>query len=206
MTARKYETREAWLEAAIKLLTPLFDEVEGAEVPALRISIGWPGGRAPKKTTRGQCWPTGMAADKISQIFISPWVEEPIVILGIILHEMIHGIDDCKSGHKGNFVRLAKAVGLEPKWTSANPGRELLAKLVVIETELGEWPHAVLARPGTGVGKVADEPKKQGTRMLKVVCGTEGVDGYKVRMTQQWIDRAGFPLCPCHQEPMELGA
>jgi hypothetical protein len=197
-----HTTREAWLIAATEALSALFADVEDAEVPPLRISIGWPGGRANKTTTRGQCWPTVAAEDGVCQVFISPWVAEPIVILGVVLHEMIHVIDDCKSGHRGNFIRLAKAVGLEAKWTSAKPGVDLLARLVEIETALGEWPHAILARPGT---RAADEPAKQGTRMLKVVCSTDGDDGYKVRTTQKWID-VGMPICPCHGEEMELGA
>lgn len=195
-----HANREAWLQAAITALTPLFDDIEDATVPALRISIGWP--RRGKPTTRGQCFSSGLAADDVSQIFISPWVEEPVVILGVVLHEMIHGVDDCKSGHKGNFSRIAKALGLQPKWTSANPGLELLAKLVKIEEQLGEWPHAVLMAPG----RAADEPAKQGTRMLKVVCASDGVDGYKVRMTRKWLEDLGAPLCPCHGETMEEGA
>lgn len=205
MTDQKHQTREAWLEEAIRLLTPLFAGIDRAEVPALRISIGWPGGRANKKTTRGQCWVSHAAKDKVSQIFISPWVEEPIVILGVILHEMIHGIDDCASGHRGNFARIAKAVGLLPKFTSARPSPALLERLVEIEATLGVWPHAVLLNPGVDT-LVADQPKKQGTRMLKVVCSTTGVDGYKVRMTQSWIDDVGLPICPCHGDEMELGA
>lgn len=196
-----HPTREAWLEAAIAALTPLFAEVENAAVPPMRISIGWPGGRANKKTTRGQCWASAAAADGVPQVFISPWVAEPIIILGVILHEMIHGIDDCESGHRGNFIRIAKAVGLEPKWTSAKPSETLLAKLVEIEDALGAWPHAVLSH-----GIAADTPAKQGTRMLKVVCAVDGVDGYKVRMTQKWIDDVGYPICPCHGESMDAGA
>jgi hypothetical protein len=204
MTDQIHETREAWLNAALHALAPLFDDVQDADIPPLRISIGWPGGRANQKTTRGQCWSQGSSTDGVSQIFISPWVVEPIVILGVILHEMIHGIDNCASGHRGNFIRLAKAVGLEAKWTSAKPGPALLAKLVEIETALGLWPHAPMLRPGEGIA--ADTPAKQGTRMLKVVCPTDGVDGYKVRMTQSWIDKVGCPICPCHGETMELGA
>jgi hypothetical protein len=193
-------TREEWLENAIKALTPLFDDIENAVVPPLRISIGWP--HKGKPTTRGQCFKAEVAKDGVSQIFISPWVEEPVVILGVILHEMIHGIDNCDSGHRGNFIRLARAVGLEPKWTSANPSLELLAKLVKIEADLGEWPHSILDL----TARAADQPAKQSTRMLKVVCSVDGVDGYKVRMTRKWLDELGAPDCPCHHEQMEEGA
>lgn len=46
----------------------------------------------------------------------------------------------------------------------------------------------------------AQPKKKQGTRMLKVVC-TNGT-GYTVRMTRMWIDTHGTPSCPCCGLPM----
>ena len=42
--------------------------------------------------------------------------------------------------------------------------------------------------------------KKQGTRMLKVVCANG--TGYTVRMTRLWIDTYGTPKCPCCNKAM----
>lgn len=56
------------------------------------------------------------------------------------------------------------------------------------EPELPEVPGPELEPPPV--------PKKQSTRMLKVIC--PGC-GYTVRTTQKWID-IGLPTCPCGEE------
>lgn len=193
---QKYETREAWLLAATEALAPLFD----CDVPPARVSVGWPGGRGPKATVRGQCWGSTASADKVGAIFISPVLDEPIVILAVLAHEMCHLVDDCQSKHRGNFIRLARAIGLEgPKWTTAKPGDELLKLLIDIEADLGHYPHAKMAAPGTAGG----DPK-QGTRMMKmsctrVECATHDLakgEGYIARTTRKWLDEYGAPNCP----------
>ena len=188
-----YQTREQWLEAAVEELKPLFKEI-GVELPTVRVSVGWPSknGTATKAKTVGECWKRCVAEDGINQIFISPILGHEG--LAVLVHELIHAWDDCKSGHKGEFARVAKAVGLVGKLTVTTPGDELTDKLKVILNSLGDYPHSVL---------VAEEMKKQKkpqtTRMLKL----EAVEccGYTVRTTQKWIEK-GLPTCP-HGNPME---
>lgn len=183
-------TREAWLIRAAELLTEeLFAD---EDVPALRVSVGFPGGRANRQKVVGQCWSTVSSSDGINQIFMSPvrGAEDTLHVLGTLAHEMIHAIDNCESGHRGNFARIAKGVGFVPKLTSAdNRTSELDEVLKGIAREVGQFPHATLAPSA----RAADEPKKQGTRMLKVVC--EECD-YTLRTTQKWID-VGLPTCVC---------
>jgi hypothetical protein len=191
----KFQTREEWLVAAVAALTPLFEEL-GETVPAVRVSVGWPGGNGRKNSVIGQCWSTKVAADAISQLFISPVLDGAVRVLDVLAHELIHAIDDCQSGHKGRFAKIAKALGLTGKMTATVAGEELTAKLEAIAADLGDYPHAKLASPADGV----EGPKKQGTRMLKAECA-EG-SGYKVRLTRQWLDEYGAPICPCHGEQM----
>jgi len=47
---------------------------------------------------------------------------------------------------------------------------------------------------------MAEPPKKQTTRLLKVICA-EG-SGYTARVTRKWLTQYGPPICPCHKEPM----
>lgn len=188
-----YETREAWLGAAALQIADriLYEE----DVPELRISVGFPGGRANRQKIVGQCWSTKSAADGVNQIFMSPirGEDETQHVLGTLAHEMIHAIDDCESGHRGNFTRIAKQVGFVPKLTSAdNRSEELNALLDEIAEIVGPFPHATLAPSA----RAADEPKKQTTRMLKVECPD---CGYTVRTTQKWID-FGLPTCVCGGE------
>ncbi len=191
----KHTTREEWLVAAVAALTPLFEELDET-VPAVRVSVGWPGGNGRKNSVIGQCWATGASSDKVAQLFISPVLDDAVRVLDVLVHELVHAVDDCQSGHKGRFAKIAKALGLTGKMTATVAGDELKAKLEAIAEELGDYPHAALVNPGQG----ADGPKKQTTRMLKTEC-PEG-SGYKVRITRQWLEEYGAPICPCHNETM----
>ncbi|WDS51688.1 SprT-like protease [Microbacterium phage Barnstormer] len=185
-----FTTREEWLVAAIEALRPLFAEA-GAELPTVRVSVGWPGGNGRKNSVIGQCWGSAASADKVAQVFISPVLDDAVKVLDVLTHELVHAVDDCQSGHKGPFAKLAKALGLEGKMTATVAGEELKAKLEDIAADLGDYPHAALAK-----AQGAEGPKKQGTRMLKLECPA---DGYIVRTTAKWLE-LGVPTCPCGEE------
>lgn len=196
-TAPKYATREEWLVAAVEALRPRF-ELIGVELPAVRVSVGWPGGRGRKNSVIGQCWAASASTDNVAQVFISPVLDDAPRVLDVLAHELVHAADDNKSGHKGEFTRIAKGLGLTGKMTATVAGEELAAHLAaLVEDELGPYPHAAIIADAEG----ADGPAKQGTRMLKIEC-TSG-NGYIVRMTRKWLDEYGTPSCPCHGAPME---
>lgn len=183
-----YNTREEWLVAAVEALRPLFTEA-GAEIPAVRVSVGWPGGRGKKATVIGQCWPTAASAAKAAEVFISPTQDDAVRVLDVLTHELVHAVDDCQNGHRGPFAKLAKALGLTGKMTATVAGPELAEKLAGIAGSLGDYPHAKLISLAGGV----EGPKKQAARMLKLECP---VDGYIVRTTAKWLE-VGVPACPC---------
>ena len=192
---QKFNTREEWLIEGVKALAPLFDAL-GESIPAVKVSVGWPGGRGSKNSVIGQCWHPEAAADKAAHIFISPVLDDAVRVLDVLAHELCHAIDVNASGHKGNFARLAKGIGLTGKMTATVASDELAETLRGIVADLGDYPHGALLAMGDG----ADGPKKQGTRMLKVECA-EG-SGYIVRMTRKWLDEFGAPKCPCHDAVM----
>jgi hypothetical protein len=191
----KFQTREEWLVEGVKALAPIFAQ-EGETLPAVKVSVGWPGGRGRKNAVIGQCWHKDASSDGVAQIFVSPVLDDASRVLDVLAHELVHSVDENASGHRGRFAKIAKAIGLEGKMTATVAGEGLKDCLDKIAADLGDYPHAALINPGAG----ADGPKKQGTRMLKVECA-EG-SGYKVRMTRQWIEDLGTPSCPCHGEPM----
>lgn len=189
-------TREEWLSKAVDVLDAFVFTPAGIEVPEVRVSVGWPGGRGNKNSVIGQCWHKEAAKDKVAQVFISPVLDDGIRVLDVLAHELVHAVDENKSGHRGAFARMAKAIGLEGKMTATVAGEALAAKLAsFVLLILGDYPHAALS-PDVGI-------KKQTTRMLKVVCPESG---YIVRTTAKWLAEYGTPLCPCHQESMLLEA
>jgi hypothetical protein len=194
--------REAWLIKAAEAMTPWLREVVDADHPEIRfrLSVGWPGGRANKKVTRGQCWASSTAEDGIAQIFISPAQRDTVTTLAVLLHEMVHAYDDCKDSHKGRFIKFARPLGFTAKWTSSDNRQEHLTKrLQALAEVLGEFPSAALVdRSAGGV----DGPKPQKNRQLKAEC--ENGTGYKVRLSQKWIDEFGAPICACCQAEMMI--
>lgn len=192
----KHKNREAWLEAAVKEVSKLFKAIDH-EVPTVRVSVGWPGGRGKKQGVIGQCFATTSATDKVAQIFVSPVVVEPIKALVVVAHELVHAVDDCKSGHKSGFIKIARELGFTPKWTVATPetiSEELREKLEAIAEKLGSYPHAAIVP--------SERPAPQRTYMLKVLCVED--PAYFVRMTAGKIEEYGTPLCPCHHLEMEV--
>lgn len=187
----KHQTREGWLIAAVEALTPLFSE-QSIELPAVRVSVGFPGGRGPKTGVIGQCWNSHASSDAAPQIFIHPSLVDHDEILATLVHELVHAADDCESGHKGQFVKWARAMGLEGKPTATHAGQDLVDQFKSIIEHLGDFPHAALGG-GDGGG---DDEKKQSTRMIKVECPS---DGYIVRTTRKWLE-IGVPTCPCGTE------
>lgn len=184
------ETREGWLGKAIQVMRPWFPEVEIPEIPEkVRVSCGWPSQRAlsEKKRRIGECWSATLSGDQTSEIFISPYLGDPIEVLGTLTHELIHAAVGVRAGHRKPFSRAAKAIGLEKPWTATKPGDDLTERLQEVAKELGPYPHDRLA----GMECEFKNPKKQSTRLLKAICPE---CGYTVRVTKTWIEQ-GLPVC-----------
>lgn len=186
--------REAWLLAAKEALTPLFKQ-HGYTVPEkIRVSCGWPSVKALGRNTRriGECWATQCSDDESWEIFISPALADPIRVLDVLVHEMVHAVVGLKCGHAGAFRVCALKVGLTGKMTATEAGPELREHLAGVSRKIGTYPHAVLDSRKNSV-------KKQSTRLLKVVCPD---CEYTIRVTQKWVD-VGLPTCPCGCEMVE---
>lgn len=190
----KYETREQYLTAAVKLMEPLFQR-NGASLPKVRVSTGWPSTKALSRKNRriGECWDKSASADGVFEIFISPCLDkvaEPSGVLATLVHECDHAAVGLECGHKGAFKKLAKKLGLEGKMTATVAGEALLAEIKAWSEQLGDYPHAKL--------DLTKSPrKKQSTRMIKCECGQ---CGFTVRTSRKWLDEVGAPHCPKHGE------
>lgn len=190
---RAASTREEWLQRSIALLDENVFDPANHPLPHVDVTVGFPSKKGAAKIMRslGQCWPSERSANGHNQIFLSPALGSAEEFLGVLSHELVHAVDDCKSGHSGAFVKISKAIGLtDGKPTCAKPGPELKAQIERICAELGSFPHATL--------KVSSTDKPQGTRLLKITCPS---CGYTCRTTSKWIG-FGLPTCPC-QTPMQ---
>lgn len=194
---KKQVTREEWLNIAVKEMRVLFKNIDNCELPErIDVTCSWPGGGSAKKRI-GECWSRASHPEGVNQIFISPVLgasddgsEHVIEMLDTLLHEMVHAADDCQNGHKGNFARIAKALGFVGKMTTSTPGEDLRITLVAIndkiEKRVGAYPHR----------KMSAKAGRSKKNWYKVGCSC----GWYCRMNLKHID-AGIPFCPlCDRE------
>lgn len=189
------KTRESWLLSAVHRFRPWFER-EGVHKPLpedIRVSVGFAKGA--KSSAIGWCYKSVAAEDTINQIFISPALVDPTVVLATLLHECVHAADDCNSAHTGEFRRVAKALGLEGKMTATYAGDALSGVLAELAEDLGEYEHGKLTAGLRGTGGPA-----QKNRQLKIVCLADGCN-YKLRGSRTILD-LGIPDCPIHGEEM----
>jgi hypothetical protein len=178
------DTREGWLVQASNYMRPIF-RAASMEIPArVRMSVSI----MPKKV-RGICYSPEASSDGSTELLIRISEDDPIEVLGVLGHELVHSAVGTSAGHKAPFVRGVRALGLDGKATATIPGPRFRELMDPIVAKLGPFPHAALNYLGARTG-----PKKQGTRMLKASCEE---CGYTVRLTRKWLD-VGPPGCPNH--------
>jgi len=201
-----HATAEEWCRAGIELYRPMMESVKGVTLAEYHISMGFTNGGTRRTRTGGQTWGPSASTDKLHHIFLNPRLPDPMTILRVSVHEAIHVAAGLVHGHKGLFVTIAKACGMDKKWTATpwtKAGEETAKKLM---EKLGQYPRARFK------GAFA----LQTTRLLKVYCAKpikvfdkEGNEidaecGYTMRIARGWIIKA-IPKCPIHpSQRMEI--
>lgn len=181
--------REHWLMQAVDHLVPLFERA-GYAIPPVKVSVGFPSTGA-KGRHLGQCWSTKSAVDGINQIFIAPHLQTPFDFLDTLVHELVHAVDDCQSGHGENFKKIALDVGLKGPMRSAGAGEWLKQDLMKLVERLGPLPHGRLNLP---IRSLQSSPKRPGGKCRQ--CG------YEVVVLKRYI-HLGPPICPKDNEHLE---
>ena len=184
-----FTTRESWLTAGIEHLGTDFDQAGEPLRRGVRVSVGFPRGR---RSAIGQCFSTTASTDGTNHVFISPVLEDAVETLAVVCHELVHVVDDCRSGHRGNFARIARALGLQGPMRATRPTARLAARLSELVDELGPYPHRALT-PNLQTRVQPDGTRTISTRMIKVSCPS---CGYLLRTTRYWLESKGAPVCP----------
>jgi hypothetical protein len=171
-----------------------------------RIAIGFPS-KGGKGNCVGECWHSVASADQHFEIFIRPDKADPVEVLGILTHELVHAAVPLGSGHGKVYKALAEKIGLIGKMRHAMPGIHLTEVLKGFASELGPFPHASLDI----TYRESAPRKKQKTNLLKAYC--EGVKNDQGEVTEpcDYVCRItavhakkGAPICGVHNLRMQI--
>lgn len=164
------QTREEWLiKATQRMYADIFPKESNK--PDVLVSIGLPRSRSKKGAHAiGQCWSGTLSQDGRHHLFISPVLDDKVTILATLLHELVHSSVGVVHGHQGEFIKLAKAVGLVKPWTATSPDDACRTRLGNIASAIGTLDHSRL-NPATL------NLKKQTTRLRLYECD----HGQKIR-------------------------
>lgn len=193
----KQRTREEWLQEAADLILeeqfrPIWTIRKNLKV---KVSVGYaPNTRAGSKTI-GVCLSAACSAKGYNEIFINPVINDSLRVLDVLVHELIHAIDDNENGHKGTFALLARKVGLEGNLTATRAGENLAEYLQTIVDILGDIPHAKVDLSNL---------KQQTNRHITVVCSC----GFRFNTSRMQIENvlavAGGITCPACTDQMQI--
>jgi hypothetical protein len=155
-----------------------------------RVSCGFPigyRGSRSGKVALGQAFDPSISADGTMEVFINPILDKPVDVIAVLAHELAHVWAGIQCGHRGEFARIARAIGLIGPMTATVPGDELRGQLQGIADMLGAYPHAKVD---------PNARKKQGTRLLKLQCSDCGWTArVSALQANRLHDSSACPVC-----------
>ena len=161
----------------------MFARLEAPLPAQLRIAIGFTSsGRRSRNI--GECWDNQCSEDRHFEIFIRPDLGNskdlmPMHVAAILGHELVHAAVGVAAGHRKEFRRVARGIGLLGPMTA---------------TSAGPLPHGRLQLM-LGASSHSSRRKRRYSYPIKCACRN---CGYTVQISRKWLDLAGPPLCPQH--------
>ena len=182
-------TREEWLTKIKEKLEQLFFNAPPHKLPSkLALSCGIPKGSS---KAIGQCWDPRVSKDKTTHIFVCPSLDDPVQVVGVLLHELIHACLGLHEGHGKNFAKFIRKVGLVGKVTSTyvKEGSELESQIKQILEEVGGYPHQAMNKQG------ALRAKRQPVKRRVTLVSTVDPD-YALSISIKVLEGLGAPKDP----------
>lgn len=183
--------REGWLTELALQIEPVF---KGFAIAKYRVTCGWPSTNALGMKSRriGECHSSKSSKGDVFEIFVSPLLDVPIRVAGVLTHEITHIVAGIDAGHGPGFKKVCKIVGLtNGKPTEAMPGTLLEEKLDKIVEKLGPYPHQAI---------VPTLKTKKPPSSISLVCAECGC---RISMSKKWHGEVGAPTCGCGGEMTE---
>jgi SprT-like family. len=186
-----FTTREEWLRTAVTKLEVHLVEKTGYRMPEKwAVTCGWPLG---SRKAIGQCFDPKTSRAGVTEMFISPELDDPVRVLDVLLHEMVHAAVGCEHKHGRVFARAARACGLEGPLTATTAGDALREVLERIAADLGEYPHSA-------VDKLFGPKKNKGGQWPTYISPVDPT--YRVQVRTSALEEHGPPICPISGDMM----
>lgn len=185
MITHQHTSREAWLKSAVQELEPMLKLDGAVSMPdQWAVSVGFPKGAFKNNPSIGECWDPSVSESNVTNMFISPVLDDLHSILATLLHEMVHAAVGLKHKHTGEFRRVARAVGLEGKLTATfvTEGTELYKNFTDIITALGAYP---------GTAMTVKKAEKKPYFLVRLASPNDPT--YKFTMAPRLIEEFGLP-------------
>jgi hypothetical protein len=201
--SNKHNSREAWLKAATDELRLHFAQANYPLPERIRFAIALTSSGRNVESRPGETWHSSVSADDTWEIIVRADKADPVEVLGILVHQLVHTVLPVEAGHGKLYKKAMGPLGLQGPARYAVPTPLLTHRLGEIAASLGPLPHASLdiERGPRPVARPIGAEKKQKTKMAKAHCDALGDDGepcgYAVRISSKWIS-LGPPGCPKH--------
>jgi len=194
--------REHWLQLATAEMIPWFKDFDAPtdiSKEKIQVSCGFTKSSGPRDMAIGQCWYKSTTVDESKacfQIFICPTQDDPIQVLGILLHEMIHVACGPEHGHKGAFKDIALKLGLAGKMTATfvDVESELHERIDAVFKKIGPYPHSSMAM----TYKKKTKQKGKWIRLMSLKDET-----YTCVISPKSLENHGYPTDPWGEEMVE---
>lgn len=193
--------KEKWLGHVSTEFNDYFIKA-GHPLPKLRAVCGFTSHGAPKpgakSETLGQCWyPQEQMDDKHVEIFVSPRIEDAVIVVATLAHELCHAALGAGFGHRKEFGSLARGMGLEGPLGSTRPGKAFRKMVEGIITEVGEMPKGKL-----DVSKMEPaHPKNRKPQAKKTTLRCASCE-IEVIMRNDLINKNPRIKCPVHNSDL----
>ncbi len=183
---KKYKTREEWLQAAVLLVNDMIFDGK-MELSDYQVTCGW----CKNSKAMGETLLASSENEEVSEHFyptaiqIDTKIEDPVDIVAVLAHEMIHAFKNIRTHGKAFKVWAFKA-GFETPVKEYHPTTQLLEVCKEIVIKLGEWP---------GIAIIPfKKNKKRKPQRGKLFCPD---CGFECRAKFQNLIKYGFPTCAC---------
>ena len=191
MPTVSYNNREQWLSTAMEKMAERYLVKPAHKLPPkVAVSCGIPAGSL---RAIGQCWCPSTSSDGTTHIYICPTQDDPVEILHVLLHEMVHAAVGVKEKHGPAFGRLARFLGMEGPLTSTTPSDALRSELEGLSDVLGPYPHSAVSK------SKPKKPKDPKPKKIKLLPGGGRFPGYEVWVAEDQLESYGPPLDPSGQ-------